>query len=130
MEIELAAVPSSAGLARQTVCDSARKMGCCADDIDTLAIAIGEAFANVVIHGSGPEGEKVRLRVKREATDIIVGLVYLSDPFDAAPSAPTPDLMAIHGYGLLLMRTVMDEVKFAFEDGQVHLTMQKRCLPA
>ncbi len=96
-------------------------------DIEDLCVAVGEAFANVVRHGSGDAEEPVHMGVEHQRDRLLVHLVYRSDPFNTAPVPPAPEDLAGGGYGLFIMRTLADVVEFTFHDGATHLCLEKRC---
>lgn len=96
-------------------------------DIDDLCVAVGEAFANVVRHGSDQGEDPVHLRVERLGDRLLVHFFYRSDPFNTSPEPPAPDDLAGGGYGLFIMRTLADVVEFEFENGSTHLCLEKRC---
>lgn len=129
-KMRLPAEAVSAGTARHAVEDMARGTGCLADnDVEDLCIAVGEAFANIVRHGSQVEAPFVMLCVECLDDRVAVHLEYDSEPFDLAPAVPGPDAMALGGYGLFLMRTLADTVALDFHAGQAHLRLEKQWKP-
>jgi serine/threonine-protein kinase RsbW len=100
------------------------------DDLDGIHLALQEALANAIIHGNGGRSaEAVRICVAvREDCGILVVVKDSGSGFD--PSAlPDPvaeqNLCAFHGRGVFLIKQLMDDVWFEFEDGTA-LYMLKR----
>lgn len=106
-----------------------KESGCFVGDLLALELALREALNNAVTHGNGNAPNKlveVRCRCERGKG------VWLTvrdqgkgfDP-DAVPDPLAPDrLEAVHGRGIYLMRSVMDEV--SFEAGGTLVSMWKR----
>ncbi len=101
------------------------------EDILDTQLAVEEALTNTIVHGYGKQpGE---LMITCTASD---GLVELqiedsAPPFDPL-SQPEPDLSAeldkrrIGGLGVHLIRRVMDEIVYRYEDGKNILVLVKR----
>jgi anti-sigma regulatory factor (Ser/Thr protein kinase) len=128
--LDLPPLAASSSAARGLVAAAARQIACMTDvEIDDLCVAVGEAFANIVRHGTPDAHDPVRLRVEHNGERLIVHLTYRSDPFNTAPAPPPPEEMAGGGYGLFIMRTLADVVEFEFAEGTTHLCLEKRCNP-
>ena len=99
-----------------------KKCGCVAEGESDVEIALREALANAIIHGNLENPRKhvhVRCRCKREEVSIAVkdegrGFDINKMPDPTAP----PNIGSVHGRGIYLMRTLMDEVRF--EEGGLH----------
>ncbi len=97
-----------------------------------LQLAIDEACTNVIIHGyEGQEGD-IELSLGHQKDEIVIVIKDRAPPFDPE-AVPLPPLDArledrpLGGLGLYLMRQVMDEVQFDFDDERGNeLTMIKR----
>jgi serine/threonine-protein kinase RsbW len=104
-----------------------RKCGCVPEGVSDIEIALREALANAIIHGNHENPQKhvyVRCRCKPDGVSI-----WVEDEgqgFDiekvADPTAPE-NLASIHGRGIHLMKTLMDEVRF--EERGVVVYMRK-----
>src|SRR5947209_17859079 len=71
------------------------------DTVDDIILAVGEAYANAVAHGSGSRYEQVGVSVRAEPRSIAVQLRYPGEPFDPAPPS-APDLDQLTGRGRFL----------------------------
>jgi serine/threonine-protein kinase RsbW len=105
--------------------------GFSADDILDTQLAVEEAITNVILHGyKGTDGEiSISCSISRNLVEIQVT--------DAAPqfdplSIPEPDRDAdvknrkIGGLGVYLIRQVMDEISYRFENGKNILVLIKK----
>lgn len=92
-------------------------------DIET---AVGEALANAAEHGHRAEsGFEVRVRVEREM--LVIEVQDDGAGFDASPAVECPAYDAPRGFGIYLMRHLMDEVHY--DIGGTCVRLAKR-LPA
>ena len=97
-----------------------------------LQLAIDEACTNIIVHGyEGQEGD-ITLSLRQQHDEIVVTIQDRAQPFDP-DAVPLPLLDApledrpLGGLGIYLMRQVMDEVRFDFDDAKGNeLTMIKR----
>ena len=94
------------------------------DTIDDVILAVGEAFANAVVHGSGSRFEQVGVSAWTENRAFAIELRYPGEPFDAGPPSP-PDLEQLTGRGRFLMSSLMDRVTYTFPDGETIVSMRK-----
>jgi serine/threonine-protein kinase RsbW len=79
-----------------------------------LQLAIHEACTNIVRHAyGGQQGARIEITLSLEVapTRMVVELRDTGEPF-VLEEVPSPDLEAgqLHGYGLFLMRSLLDEV--------------------
>ncbi|HLY61963.1 MAG TPA: ATP-binding protein [Terriglobia bacterium] len=106
-----------------------RQTACC-DGLDQIELALEEALANAIIHGNGGASTKaVRVCVAvREDCEIFIAVKDAGSGFqpDALPD-PTAakNLLAGHGRGIFIMKQLMEEVRFEFDDGTT-VYMRKR----
>lgn len=98
--------------ARARVAEIVAPLGLTPSAVFDIKVAVGEALANAVRHGS-PRGTSdvvsVEVRAYPERVDVVV-----SDSgagFDGNPSTD-PDMLALGGRGVLFMRALMDRVEF------------------
>ena len=104
-----------------------RKCGCAAEGESDIEIALREALANAIIHGNHENPRKhVYVRFRCEPDEVSFAVKDEGRGFDmtkiADPTAPG-NTGAIHGRGIYLMKTLMDEVRF--EEGGVVVHMRK-----
>lgn len=98
-----------------------------------VQLAIQEACTNIVRHGY-EENSTGRIRCSITLVDdplrIMVRMVDTGQWFDI-DSAPEPDLEnpQVHGYGLFLIRQIMDEVSYQ-QDGEGNVWHLVKYLPA
>ena len=104
--------------------------GYTAQDAQGLGVAFSEACSNVHRHAYGGRRDgRVEVRVVVEDEQVVVVLAHGGAPFDPTGYVP-PDLRrpSESGYGLYLIRALVDEV--SFEDtgsgGRVVLVKRKR----
>ncbi len=87
-------------------------------DIET---AVGEALANAAEHGhQAGSGFEVRVFVERDS--IVIEVQDEGRGFLCNPSAPKPAHDAPRGFGIYLMRHLMDQVDFDERGSCVRLT--------
>ena len=127
-------IPSDPTLLDELVGDITAELDttACWADAETIGLAVREAIANAIVHGSRGDPEKtVRISVAvTENCDLSVNVKDSGPGFD--PSAlPNPiateNLLAPHGRGIFIMRQLMDEVDFKFDHGtEVHMERKAR----
>lgn len=91
-----------------------------------VKVAVGEALANAVRHGSpgGPDDE-IAVSVSAYADRISVSVADSGCGFDGAP-ASSDDVYASSGRGIMFMRALMDSVQFvSCEGGGTMVTLVK-----
>ncbi len=121
-------------LIRDFVSRLARESGFDEENIYKISLAVDEACTNVIRHAYGPKGHNF-VEVEVEADDIRFTVIVADSGkgFDAS-LIREPDIkvnMARHkfgGFGLYLMKTLMDEVTFSMNPGvrnEVRLTKYK-----
>jgi anti-anti-sigma factor len=111
--IELPADSASLGAIRNEVCEVLEPMHMSEAAMFDVRVAVGEAVANAIRHGS-PAGERDRVVVEVAAYPDRVVLVVRDrgGGFDGEPSS-AGDLYAPSGRGVMFMRALMDRVDFA-----------------
>ncbi len=112
--------PSLVREARDAVTDYARLCGFTSRDVHDIEIAVGEALANAVEHGAknlgfitvlcSYNGRCITIEVQDEGT----GFDY------AAKRSREPH--AVRGFGITIMRSLMDEVRFLHQGNVVRLS--------
>jgi len=116
---------ASATLARHAVVDFARFMGFCERDLADIECGVGEALGNAVEHGHRPRG-LLRLRCSFEDAILAIEIQDRGRGFDPeAIPAPVPDY-AVRGFGIFIMRSLMDSVEFSRGGRAIRLVKRKR----
>jgi anti-sigma regulatory factor (Ser/Thr protein kinase) len=96
-----------------------------AEVVDDVVLAVGEAFANAVVHGSGTQFEQVDVVVWARQRSVSIELRYPGEPFDVA-APPVPELDQLTGRGRFLMRALMDAVQYDFLPGETVVRLEKQ----
>ncbi len=130
-EIVVPADPEGMGRVRRQVCGMVETVGMSESALFDLKVALGEALANAVRHGSpGGTSDEIRVTVRAYADRVVVSIRDRGTGFDGT-SGSGDDVYSSSGRGLLFMRALMDRVEFeSVADGSgtiVHLT---KCVPA
>ncbi len=98
------------------------------DAVEDVVLAVGEAFANAVAHGSGSRFEQVGISVWARPRGFAIELRYPGEPFD--PVLPVePDLDQLTGRGRFLMYALMDAVHYDFPPGETVVRLEKQFIP-
>jgi serine/threonine-protein kinase RsbW len=102
-------------------------------DLDSIETAVGEATLNAVRHGS-PQGEENLLKVRCERNDEQFAVEITDEGEGFAPCdvpIPVAEDMNVCGYGLFLMRGLMDEVQYMRSpEGGTTVRLVKRFNPS
>ena len=98
--------------ARTRVCDLIAPLGMADASLFDVKVAVGEALANAVRHGS-PDGEsdQISLGVSAYPDRIVVTVADRGVGFDGL-SHCDDDVYAVCGRGIMFMRALMDHVEF------------------
>lgn len=102
------------------------------ESISDVQLATDEAVTNAILHGyDGKEGE-VHVIIEADDKEVVVTVEDSAPEFDPVSFVSRDvsldgDDRPIGGLGLILIRNVMDEVRYRHEDGKNILTMVKRC---
>ena len=92
-------------------------------------LALEELGLNVMTHGQEAGASELEVIVTSEAETITIEIVDDGPRFDPLQDAPLPDIEAdlperpIGGLGIHLVRTMMEEVSYRYEDGKNRLTL-------
>ncbi|MEO7715040.1 MAG: ATP-binding protein [Capsulimonas sp.] len=106
-----------------------------ADLTDLIELAIGEACANAVEHGS-PQGEEnffvLRCLIAVQTHQLIFEVLDEGTEFSLKENTPEkmPDLTAEGGRGLFLIRSIMDNVALEASGDGLTVRMIKAFVPA
>jgi len=113
VELRIPGRPEFIGVARLAVSAVASRLDFDFEALDDIKLAVGEACTNAIQHaGDGKEEIAIRCQLEKERLVIEVadqGAGF--DPTACCGQCPDPDALAAHGYGLLLIQALMDEVE-------------------
>jgi len=96
-------------------------------DIFNIQLALQEAATNVIFHGLKPgESQRIDVSLALEDTTAEFQITYDGEPF-TPEDVPEPDFDGSrdHGFGVFLMKQIMDEVAFTRENGRNTIRMVK-----
>ncbi|MFV9503978.1 MAG: ATP-binding protein [Oscillochloridaceae bacterium umkhey_bin13] len=97
--------------------------------IYNVQLAAHEACTNIVNHayGSGSEGRiRIDLTLEFDPPRLTIDLQDTGKPFDELSyTAPNLDAVQVHGYGLFLIRNLMDSVTYTPQVGRNHWNLTK-----
>lgn len=116
------------------IAGAARRAGFDEKGVFDLQLACDEACTNVIEHAYGGGPGDIHITVTAYPDQFQIEVRDTGCPFDPT-AVRMPDLDAplerreTGGLGLHFMRSIMDEVRFEFDEGGNHLTMVKRRTP-
>jgi serine/threonine-protein kinase RsbW len=94
--------------AREWAEETARDFGMDEEDCFQIKLATSEAVTNAIIHGSGSDGDAVRLAARVDGDMLVFEVV---DRGSQEPAGDPVERLAEGGRGLELVSMVMDEVE-------------------
>ncbi len=101
---------------REQVCEAVAPLGFPDAALFDVKVALGEALANAVRHGSPENGEgTVHVRVIAYDDRVIIEIKDEGEGFDGK-HVGSEDLYASSGRGIMFMRALMDRVEFERQD--------------
>jgi len=111
-ELEMKASVDQLGSMREEVCQLITPLGFAESAVFDIRVALGEALANAVRHGSPADGKaSVDVRVIAYADRVVLEVVDFGAGFDGTPPEST-DVYAPGGRGVTFMRALTDRVDF------------------
>lgn len=110
-EIDMPAEVGMLAEVRESVCALIEPLGFPEAALFDIKVALGEALANAVRHGSPQAGGSVSVRVRGFADKVVVEVRDTGHGFDG-DHACSDDLYASGGRGIMFMRALMDQVAF------------------
>ena len=125
-EFSIMADVGALGQARERVHALLEPLEYSSSQLFDIKVALGEALANAVRHGS-PSGESSSIQVRVSALEdrVSIDIVDAGAGFDGEHDV-SDDLYASGGRGIMFMRALMDQVGFApAEDGGTTVTLVK-----
>lgn len=100
--------------AREWLSERARVEGFEDKDVNNIGLAMSEACANVIKHAYGEQpGNPIKLRLAIDTSRLILSICDQGEKYDPDSYTP-PDLSKPQdgGYGVFLIRNLMDEVHY------------------
>jgi len=99
----------------------------CVPEVGDVEIALREALANAIIHGNHEDRQKhVHVTCRCGPDEVSIAVKDEGNGFDIN-TVPDPtvreNIGSVHGRGILMIKALMDEVRF--EEGGVVLRMKK-----
>lgn len=85
--------------------------------------AAGEALANAAEHGNGEGSAGLDVSATFDGDRLVIEIDDHGQGFDAAAvlARPAPDAAGYRGFGVFLMRTLMDEVAYSERGSRIQL---------
>jgi serine/threonine-protein kinase RsbW len=104
-----------------------RNCSCVPEGVSDVEIALREALANAIIHGNHEDRRKhVLVTCRCEPDEVSIAVKDEGSGFDIN-TVPDPtareNIGSVHGRGILVMKALMDEVRF--EEGGIVVHMRK-----
>jgi anti-sigma regulatory factor (Ser/Thr protein kinase) len=123
-EFAYPAEPKYCRFARNSVGDIAARMPFEVEEIDDILLAVGEAFANAVKHGS-PDGSENRIRIRVVSSDTKI-VIEITDEGCGIKCEPMEiDWGEPGGKGLYLMRKVCDNMDYTVSESGCTVCLTK-----
>jgi anti-anti-sigma factor len=112
---------------RTCVCELIAPLGLSEGAVFDLKVAVGEALANAVRHGSpGGAADEIHVTVCAYEDRVVVSVRDTGGGFDGDPLS-VDDVYASGGRGVMFMRALMDRVEFGrCDDGGTLVRLTKR----
>jgi stage II sporulation protein AA (anti-sigma F factor antagonist) len=125
-DIEMIADVNNLSAVRERVCQIIAPLGFAESALFDVKVALGEALANAVRHGSANDAEAVvRVGVTAYADRVMIEICDTGAGFDGTPTR-SEDVYAPGGRGIMFMRALMDRVEFDNpESGGTRVTLLK-----
>ncbi|MDE2481416.1 MAG: ATP-binding protein [bacterium] len=114
--------PRNVPLARNAIASFARLCGFAASDVEDIRLAAGEALNNAVEHGIAARSNGFSVRCTFDDGELQIEIRDNGAGFEfeqAADGAPAD--LAQRGYGIFLMRRLMDDVRYDQHGTRVRL---------
>lgn len=116
-ELVMPANVNQLGAMREQVCELVKPLGFAESSVFDIRVALGEALANAVRHGSPEEGgADILVRVIAYTDRVVIEIVDFGAGFDGTPRE-SRDVYAPSGRGITFMRALTDRVEFEKPEG-------------
>lgn len=120
--------PQNVATARHAVANFARSCGFAASEVMDIEIAAGEALANAIQHGQRREGGTFVIRCEcfQDRLTIVIRDSGRGFRQTAPPAADAILGLPSRGFGITLMRTLMNEVTYSDNGSSVKLVRRRQ----
>lgn len=104
------------------------------EEMDTflseIELATGEACCNAVKHGPGKGKEKVRVTISynHRESKFIISVHDGNQAYELSDREPDFEAVPENGYGIYIMKTLMDKVTYRRDKGRNTVIMEKQIL--
>jgi serine/threonine-protein kinase RsbW len=118
--------PRNVALARRSIAGFASVCGFSENDVADIRLAAGEALSNAVEHGRGPRSSGFSVACSYGEGSLVVEVRDSGSGFPVPHDEPAsfPDERG-RGFGIFLMRRLMDEVQFARNGSAVRMVRKR-----
>lgn len=99
-------------LARNAIASFARICGFTRDEVDDIKLAAGEALSNAVEHGRQTRVPGFSVRCSFDEDELTIEIRDNGEGFDLSRQEEGPKERNDRGFGIFLMRRLMDGVRF------------------
>lgn len=96
-----------------------------------LQVALDELLTNVIMHAEQPAGP-IEVEIEQVADALDTTITYVAREFDPTAWKPvarstTVATARVGGLGIALVRSLMDDFRYAFDRGRNVVSLRKRC---
>ncbi len=128
IEIRVPCKPEYIRTIRRTIAEFAGLIDMPRQAIEEVEIAASEAASNVVRHAYNGMGQPIRVKCAYKAGDLIIEIIDKGNGFAVPPGhqAHELDLSRDGGFGIMLIRRLMDKVSFRSLSTGTRVRMAKR----
>ncbi|MCR4963514.1 MAG: anti-sigma factor antagonist [Firmicutes bacterium] len=131
-ELELEAVAENLPEVQAFVDEHLEASGCPAKAQMQIGVAVEEIFINIANYAYKPDKGKATVRVEVSENPVVVSITFVDHGVPYDPLAKEdPDVTTaaadreIGGLGIFMTKNLMDDVSYAYRDGQNILTLKK-----
>jgi serine/threonine-protein kinase RsbW len=110
--------------ARRTVEGIAKRLNFNEIEIEDIKVAFGEACTNAIVHGNKAENVNIRWHIFRE--ELCIEIENSTKCFAIPDNSNIPETNKNGGFGVFIMRTLMDEVHMRHFDNIATVRMIKK----
>jgi anti-sigma regulatory factor (Ser/Thr protein kinase) len=114
--------PEHIRVLRSRLRDFLRRLTLTPEEEFALLVAAGEATTNALRYGSG---EHIHWTARLTRRRVVLDLHYATEPFDPAESSCALSEFSERGRGILMMRSLVDDVRYRFGRGEVRVSLVK-----
>ncbi len=117
---------------RHFVADHARNFGFGEDDVNDIILAVDEACTNIIKHAyEWKTGKPIHVQLAMKNRELLVSIIDEGKPFDPdSYQVPTMQDQLTRrkrsGYGILLIRKLMDQVEYRKRNTRNEIRMTKK----